>query len=57
MDTGGAKRDEGAVVELAVGKTHITKENLTLTTWHSLGDQPPKTPPPREVHKPAERPA
>jgi hypothetical protein len=33
-----------AVVELAVGKTPITKENLTLTTWYSLGDQPPKTP-------------
>jgi hypothetical protein len=31
-------------VELAVGKTPITKENLTLTTWYSLGDQPPKTP-------------
>jgi len=33
-----------AVVELAVGKTPITKENLTLTTWYALGDQPPKTP-------------
>jgi hypothetical protein len=33
-----------AVVELAVGKTPITKGNLTLTTWYSLGDQPPKTP-------------
>jgi hypothetical protein len=33
-----------AVVELAVGKTPITKENLTLTTWYSLGNQPPKTP-------------
>jgi hypothetical protein len=31
-------------VELAVGRTPITKENLTLTTWYSLGDQPPKTP-------------
>jgi hypothetical protein len=31
-------------VELAVGKTPITKENLTLTTWYALGDQPPKTP-------------
>jgi len=33
-----------AVVELAVGKTPITKGNLTLSTWYSLGDQPPKTP-------------
>jgi hypothetical protein len=33
-----------AVVELAVGKTPITKGNLTLATWYSLGDQPPKTP-------------
>jgi len=33
-----------AVVELAVGRKPITKENLTLTTWYSLGDQPPKTP-------------
>ncbi len=33
-----------AVVELAVGRTPITKGNLTLTTWYSLGDQPPKTP-------------
>ena len=33
-----------AVVELAVGRTPITKENLTLTTWYALGDQPPKTP-------------
>ena len=32
------------VVELAVGKTPITKENLTLSTWYSLGNQPPKTP-------------
>jgi hypothetical protein len=32
------------VVELAVGKTPITKGNLTLTTWYALGDQPPKTP-------------
>jgi len=32
------------VVELAVGKTPITKGNLTLSTWYSLGDQPPKTP-------------
>jgi hypothetical protein len=32
------------VVELAVGKTPITKENLTLATWYALGDQPPKTP-------------
>jgi hypothetical protein len=32
------------VVELAVGKTPIAKGNLTLTTWYSLGDQPPKTP-------------
>jgi hypothetical protein len=31
-------------VELAVGKTPITKENLTLTTWYALGDKPPKTP-------------
>jgi hypothetical protein len=31
-------------VELAVGRTPITKGNLTLTTWYSLGDQPPKTP-------------
>jgi len=42
-----------AVVELAVGKTPITKGNLTLATWYSLGDKPPKTPPPREIHKPA----
>jgi len=33
-----------AVVELAVGRKPITKGNLTLTTWYSLGDQPPKTP-------------
>jgi hypothetical protein len=33
-----------AVVELAVGKTPITKENATLATWYALGDQPPKTP-------------
>jgi hypothetical protein len=33
-----------AVVELAVGRTPITKGNLTLSTWYSLGDQPPKTP-------------
>jgi hypothetical protein len=32
------------VVELAVGKTPITKGNLTLATWYSLGDKPPKTP-------------
>jgi hypothetical protein len=32
------------VVELAVGKTPITKGNLTLATWYALGDQPPKTP-------------
>jgi len=32
------------VVELAVGKTPITKGNLTLTTWYSLGNQPSKTP-------------
>jgi hypothetical protein len=31
-------------VELAVGKTPITKGNLTLVTWYSLGDKPPKTP-------------
>jgi len=31
-------------VELAVGRTPITKENLTLTTWYALGDKPPKTP-------------
>ncbi len=45
-----------AVVELAVGRKPITKGNLTLATWHSLGDQPPKTPPPREIHKPTEKP-
>jgi hypothetical protein len=33
-----------AVVELAVGKTPITKGNLTLATWYSLGGKPPKTP-------------
>ncbi len=33
-----------AVVELAVGRTPITKGNLTLSTWYALGDQPPKTP-------------
>jgi len=33
-----------AVVELAVGRTPITKGNLTLATWYALGDQPPKTP-------------
>ncbi|MFZ8811549.1 MAG: hypothetical protein ACO2PN_26040 [Pyrobaculum sp.] len=33
-----------AVVELAVGRKPITKGNLTLSTWYSLGDQPPKTP-------------
>jgi hypothetical protein len=32
------------VVELAVGRTPIAKGNLTLATWYSLGDQPPKTP-------------
>jgi hypothetical protein len=32
------------VVELAVGKTPITKGNLTLATWYSLGGKPPKTP-------------
>jgi hypothetical protein len=32
------------VVELAVGRTPITKGNLTLATWYALGDQPPKTP-------------
>jgi len=32
------------VVELAVGRTPITKGNLTLSTWYSLGDKPPKTP-------------
>ena len=32
------------VVELAVGRKPITKGNLTLATWYSLGDQPPKTP-------------
>jgi len=32
------------VVELAVGRTPITKGNLTLATWHSLGGKPPKTP-------------
>jgi len=32
------------VVELAVGRKPITKGNLTLSTWYSLGDQPPKTP-------------
>jgi hypothetical protein len=31
-------------VDLAVGRTPITKGNLTLTTWYALGDQPPKTP-------------
>jgi len=31
------------VVELAVGKTPIAKGNLTLSTWYSLGDKPPKT--------------
>ena len=31
-------------VDLAVGRTPITKENLTLTTWNALGDKPPKTP-------------
>jgi len=33
-----------AVVELAVGRAPIAKGNLTLSTWYSLGDQPPKTP-------------
>ena len=33
-----------AVVDLAVGRTPITKGNLTLSTWYALGDQPPKTP-------------
>jgi hypothetical protein len=33
-----------AVVELAVGRTPITKGNLTLSTWYALGDKPPKTP-------------
>jgi hypothetical protein len=32
------------VVELAVGRKPITKENLTLATWYSLGGKPPKTP-------------
>jgi hypothetical protein len=32
------------VVELAVGRKPITKGNLTLATWYSLGDKPPKTP-------------
>jgi hypothetical protein len=32
------------MVELAVGKTPITKGNLTLSTWYALGDKPPKTP-------------
>jgi hypothetical protein len=32
------------VVELAVGRKPITKGNLTLATWYSLGGQPPKTP-------------
>jgi hypothetical protein len=31
-------------VDLAVGRTPITKGNLTLSTWYALGDQPPKTP-------------
>ncbi|MEM4651412.1 MAG: hypothetical protein QW086_06260 [Pyrobaculum sp.] len=31
-------------VELAVCRKPITKGNLTLATWYSLGDQPPKTP-------------
>jgi hypothetical protein len=31
-------------VELAVGRKPLTKGNLTLATWYSLGDQPPKTP-------------
>jgi hypothetical protein len=31
-------------VELAVGRTPITKGNLTLGTWYSLGGKPPKTP-------------
>ena len=43
-------------MELAVGRTPIAKGNLTLATWYALGDKPPKTPPPREVHKPAEKP-
>ncbi len=34
----------GAVVELAVGRTPITKGNLTLATWYALGGKPPKTP-------------
>jgi hypothetical protein len=33
-----------AVVELAVGRTPLTKGNLTLSTWYALGDKPPKTP-------------
>jgi hypothetical protein len=37
-------RTSKVVVELAVGKTPITKGNLMLPTWYALGDQPPKTP-------------
>ncbi len=33
-----------AVVELAVGRKPITKGNLTLSTWYSLGDKPTKIP-------------
>jgi hypothetical protein len=32
------------VVELAVGRTPLTKGNLTLATWYSLGGKPPNTP-------------
>ena len=32
------------VVELAVGRKPITKGNLTLATWYSLGSKPSKTP-------------
>jgi len=46
------------VVELAVGRKPITKGNLTLATWYSLGGKPPKTPhrgrfinPPRSLPK------
>jgi hypothetical protein len=41
-----------AVVELAVGKTPITKGNHTLSTWYALGDQPPKTPRGRFINPP-----
>lgn len=33
-----------AAVELAVGRTPITKGNFTPITWYALGDKPPKTP-------------